>query len=509
MTAPATITGQHATGPALALPGARTALILLLVINLFNYMDRQVLAAVLPKIETAVLAPNDTSAKTKLGWLTTAFLVSYMVLAPIFGWMGDRMSRWLLVAAGVALWSLASGASGLAETYFLLLATRCFVGIGEAAYGPTAPTLISDMYPVERRGRVLAWFYMAIPVGGALGYGLGGWMADLAPARESWRWAFYLVVPPGLLLGMLCLAMREPARGQAEANAVVPLRKVGIRDYLILARIPSYCLNTAGMTAMTFAVGGIAVWMPTYIYDREARFTWTDAVRAEIAQPSSSSFAAHAMPAALLDKLAPLANREFRTETDFAQEARRLLSGEEWQSHQQTILAAVRTPTLGLVNTIFAASVVLGGLIGTLAGGLAGDWLRPRIPGSYFFVSGLSMAVAFPMVILVLVMPFPLAWLFVFIAVFCLFFNTGPTNTILANVTHPAMRSTAFALNIFIIHALGDAISPVVMGAIADSWSMTAAFTFVSFVILLGAAFWLAGTRFLQADTEMATTRLP
>jgi MFS family permease len=432
-----------------------------------------------------------------------------MVLAPLFGWLGDRMSRWLLVAAGVVLWSIASGASGLAETYFLLLATRCFVGIGEAAYGPTAPTLISDMYPVNVRGRVLAWFYMAIPVGGALGYGLGGLMADMAPAMESWRWAFYLVVPPGLLLGMLCLAMREPSRGQAETVLMTPAAKVGIRDYLVLAKIPSYCLNTAGMTAMTFAVGGIAVWMPTYIYEREARFTWTQAVRADLARPSSSSLVVEPVPASVLDKLAPLVDREFRDQGEFARHVQALLSAGEWQAHEQAVVAAARTPTLGLVNSIFGAIVVLGGLVGTLAGGMAGDRLRPRIPGSYFLVSGLSMVVAFPMVILVLVAPFPWAWLFVLAAVFCLFFNTGPTNTILANVTHPAMRSTAFALNIFIIHALGDAISPLAMGAIADSWSMELAFAFVSVVILLGAAFWLAGTRFLQSDTEMAMKRLP
>src|SRR5262245_50246199 len=127
-----------------AMPGARVALLLLLAINLFNYIDRQVLAAVLPRIEDDFLR-GDPFAKTKLGWLTTAFLVSYMVLAPIFGWLGDRMSRWFLVAVGVLLWSLASGASGLAQAYVLLLLTRCLVGVGEAAYGPTAPTLISDL----------------------------------------------------------------------------------------------------------------------------------------------------------------------------------------------------------------------------------------------------------------------------------------------------------------------------------------------------------------------------
>src|SRR5688500_9253709 len=125
-------------------PGARTALILLLLINLFNYIDRQVLAAVEEDIQKDLL-PNDKNALVRMGSLQTAFLFSYMFAAPIFGWLSDRMSRWVIVGAGVTLWSLASGASGLASTFTILLFTRVLIGLGEAAYGPAAPTLISDM----------------------------------------------------------------------------------------------------------------------------------------------------------------------------------------------------------------------------------------------------------------------------------------------------------------------------------------------------------------------------
>ena len=168
------------------LPGARLALALLLSINLFNYIDRQVLAAVEPAIEDEffpkdpVTGERPPGAEGKMGALVTAFMVSYMVIAPLFGWLADRMSRWLLIGVGVVLWSLASGASGwawgpnVAFGYTMLFLTRCFVGIGEAAYGPVAPTIISDLYPIGVRGYVLAWFYMAIPVGSALGYVLGG-----------------------------------------------------------------------------------------------------------------------------------------------------------------------------------------------------------------------------------------------------------------------------------------------------------------------------------------------
>ena len=145
-------------GPARVAPRAGLALALLLSINLFNYIDRQVLAAVLPKLEldAGLFDPADPNLKFKLGSLTTAFFVSYMLLSPVFGRLGDTWSRWGLVGVGVIVWSLASGASGLATGFWVLLVTRCFVVIGEAAYGPVAPAMLSDLYPERQRGMVMA-----------------------------------------------------------------------------------------------------------------------------------------------------------------------------------------------------------------------------------------------------------------------------------------------------------------------------------------------------------------
>src|SRR4051812_16308419 len=145
-------------------PGAHAALALLLSINLFNYIDRQVLSAVLPKLEfdAALFDPADENLKLKLGSLTTAFFVAYMLLSPVFGRLGDTWSRWALVGIGGIVWSLAGGASGLAPGWGMLRAPRCFVGMGGAAYGPVAPAMLSDLYPERQRGKVMAWFYMAI-----------------------------------------------------------------------------------------------------------------------------------------------------------------------------------------------------------------------------------------------------------------------------------------------------------------------------------------------------------
>ncbi len=189
-------------------PAARRAglvLALLLGINMLNYIDRQVLAAVESRIEVELLPGNTENAQAKMGELPFAFLLSYMLTAPFFGWLADRINRWWIIAGGVIAWSLASGASGLAESFNMLLVTRMFVGIGEAAYGPSAPTLLSDLYSIERRGRILSYFYLAIPVGSALGYVLGGMMVK----HFDWRWAFYVSLPPGLLLGVACLFFAE------------------------------------------------------------------------------------------------------------------------------------------------------------------------------------------------------------------------------------------------------------------------------------------------------------
>ena len=169
------------------LPGAWSALVLLLTINLFNYIDRQVLAAVEPEIRATFFAPNDINAMAKTGSLATAFLFIYMFSAPLLGWLADRMSRWLLIGVSVILWSLASGASGLATTFAILFATRIFVGIGEGAYGPAAPTILADLFPLQIRGRILAYLLR----------GHSGW-------KRSWICARRIIGNHlGLALGLL------------------------------------------------------------------------------------------------------------------------------------------------------------------------------------------------------------------------------------------------------------------------------------------------------------------
>ena len=399
--------------------GARAALALLLGINLFNYIDRYILAAVEPSIRATFFAPGDPNAMAITGTLSTAFVVSYMLAAPALGWLADRFSRWLIIGTAVILWSLASGASGLAVSIGMLLVTRVFVGIGEGGYGPAAPPIISDLFPLATRGRVLAVFFAAIPVGSALGYALGGPIG----IHLGWRWAFYLMTPPGLLLGLLCFFQKDPRVRDATGER----RHTATRaEYIGLLQTRSYVFNIFAQTAMTFALGGLAFWAPAYLQFRR--------------QPASAT-------------------------------------------------------------AIFGGITVVAGVVSTLVGGFLADRLRTRYPGSYFLVSGAGMLVGFPLVIAMLYTPFPYAWILMFGALFFVFFNTGPANTALANVSLPSVRATAFALDILVIHALGDAIAPPLLGFVAGHSNMNVAFLVLSAMMLVAGVLWLRGAKYLPADT--------
>ncbi|PYI81910.1 MAG: MFS transporter [Verrucomicrobia bacterium] len=407
--------------------GARAALFLLVGINLFNYIDRQILAALEPDIRATFFAPGDVNAMWKTGLLGDAFFVTYMISAPILGFLADRISRWIIVGFAVVLWSLASGGSGLAATFTILFATRIFVGIGEGGYGPAAPTILADLFPIEIRGRVMAIFYTAIPVGSALGYVIGG----VVGGHLGWRWAFYLVTLPGLLLGLLCFWQRDPR--VSEHHLAQESSRRGIGDYLKLFRTRSYLINCVAQTLMTFVTGGLGFWAAAYLRYRN------------------------------------------------------------------------QSPDVGM--TIFGLIMVVAGLVSTLLGGIIADRLRSRFAGSYFLVSGIGMLIACPLFIATLYIPFPAAWITMFLAIFFLFLNTGPSNTALANVSLPAVRATAFAANIFVVHAFGDVQAFWLLGYIGGHANMHVAFLFVSAIIFASGVTWLFGVKYLPADTAAVESR--
>jgi len=240
-------------------PNARAAayrlLALLSAINLVNYMDRYLLAPVVPAVRAELQITN-----AQAGALVTAFFLVYMLAAPVVGWLADRYPRKLLIAGGVALWSVATWLSGWAPTYGWLLASRALVGIGEASYSCIVPALLCDLFPREQRGRVLSVFYAAIPVGAALGYVVGGWVGT----HFGWRSVFNVGAAPGLVLSCVMLAVREPQRGAADVVTETAALPIG----LLLRRLfhnRDYRHATLGTALSTFALGGLAFWMPAFL----------------------------------------------------------------------------------------------------------------------------------------------------------------------------------------------------------------------------------------------------
>ena len=396
---------------------------LLFAVNLFNYIDRQILFAVFPAIQ-ADLHLSDT----QLGLLASAFMWVYLSAAPVFGLLADRRSRPRLMGLGVGIWSLATALSGMVRSYGQLLMGRALVGVGEASYGAVAPAMLSDAYEPAHRGRALALFSMAIPVGSALGYLLGGAFEQAL----GWRAAFFIVGIPGLWLawtvGRLPDVTRGGLDGSGSASPAVAAPRVA--DYLELLKTKSYLLNCLAMTAMTFAVGGLAAWVPTY-------------------------------------------------------------------------LVRIRGMGLAEANLVFGLLTLVSGLGGTIVGGWLGDRLLPRLPTAYFLVSGIGLALSVPCAAAVILLD-DRTWVLVaiFLAEVFIFLNTGPLNAIIANVSRSQVRATAYAVNIFVIHALGDAISPALVGAVSDRVGLATAFWIAPGALALGALFCFWGMRMYTADAE-------
>jgi MFS family permease len=237
----------------------RAILALLTALNLLNYLDRYVLSAVLKPLQEDLQLSNFVG-----GSLATVFLVGFFATSPLFGAWADRSGprgRKALIVLGVAVWSAATIATGLVQGWRALIAVRALVGVGEASYVTIAPTIIDDVAPPDRRGRWLAIFYTAIPVGSALGYLTGG---AVEHATHSWRHAFFVAGGPGLVLGFLCLLIQEPENlerlGRVKTDILASARK--------LLRIPLYRSVVLGQCAYTFAIGGFAYWAPKYLATR-------------------------------------------------------------------------------------------------------------------------------------------------------------------------------------------------------------------------------------------------
>src|SRR5215470_11154094 len=226
-----------------------TTLTVLTALNVLNYIDRNMLLGVQPLVQREFHI-NDRQT----GWLTSAFFICYMVAAPLVGWLGDRFVRKNIILFGIAIWSGFTLLTWLVRDYNQLLFRHTIVGIGEASYATIAPTLVADLFPVQRRGRMLSIFYVGLPVGSALGILLGGPLGD----RFGWRFPFMLAGIPGFALALIFWFLPEPVRGQTEGGTPKLAQSFtfsSVADTVQgLFRNPAFMTASLGIAMYTFAV---------------------------------------------------------------------------------------------------------------------------------------------------------------------------------------------------------------------------------------------------------------
>jgi MFS transporter, Spinster family, sphingosine-1-phosphate transporter len=230
----------------------RTALALLTALNLFNYIDRSVLFAVQELVKREFHLSD-----TALGLVSPIFFLFYMFAAPLMVPLAKRFSRKWVIILGALVWSGATLLTAVTYSFRGLLVRHTLVGVGEASFVILSPTFVADMFPEGQRGRVMGIFYLAIPVGTALGYVLGGYVGQ----AYGWRAPFYVGAAPGVILALALLFIPEPPLGQFDHPERAPDRDT-LRG---LARNPAFLTATFGMAMMTFALGGLQVWMPSFL----------------------------------------------------------------------------------------------------------------------------------------------------------------------------------------------------------------------------------------------------
>jgi MFS family permease len=382
---------SEATKPkGISVAGATTALVLLTGLNFVNYIDRYILPGVQEQVKGEFKISD-----AQIGSLTLWFMVAYMATSPITGWLGDRFPRKPMIVIAALFWSAINLLTATVHSFDSLNLRHAALGIGEASFGIFAPAILADFYPEDQRNRVLTIFNIAIPVGAALGYLVGGTVGE----RFGWRTSFVVSAVPGIILAVLiALLMKEPKRGgtQYEGGKV----KVEKGTVLALLRNKPYLCSIFGYAAVTFSLGGISWWMPSFLQRIDGR----------------------------------------------TQSSAALLMG---------------------------AITVVTGLLGTVVGGMwAQRWSRTNSKALYL-VPAIGSLLAVPPSLVCFFGPqllgtkaYTLPGLAV--AVFLIFLGTGPVNASTINAVRPEVRATAMAGQLFMIHALGDAISPRIIGVVSD-----------------------------------------
>ena len=400
------------------LAGATVALVLLTALNFVNYIDRYIL----PGVQEQVKGDFHIS-DAQIGSLTFWFMVAYICASPITGWLGDRFPRKPMIVVAALFWSSINLLTATVHSYDSLNIRHAALGIGEASFGIFAPAILADFYPEDQRNRVLTIFNIAVPVGAALGYLIGGTVGQ----HFGWRMSFTVSAVPGIAIALLiAFFMKEPQRGGSQ-NDKAKLEKGTV---LTLLRNPAYLCSIGGYAAVTFTLGGISWWMPSFLQRVDGR------------TEQSAGF-------------------------------------------------------------IMGAITVVAGLLGTIAGGtLAQKWSRKN-PAALYLVPAWGAILALPPALVCFFGPMlfhtkALTLPSLAVAIFLIFLGSGPVNAATVNAVQPNVRATALAGQLLLIHLLGDAPSPTIIGAISDRSNLSTGLGATLITLIIASGIFFLGARFAR-----------
>jgi len=462
--------------------GAKSALWILSSINLLNYADRYIPASVKPLYQED-LGLSDFQSSLP----STGMIVVFMIFAMIFGTITDKqwLDRRFLLCGGIIVWSAATSLAGLANNLVQLVCIRSMVGVGEAAYGTIAPPLLSDFYPERERNIVYGIYYLAIPVGGAIGYGVGAVLGSL----YGWRVAFLACGVPGLLLASLVLRLNNPVRGINDDNADYSDGNNEENNDLLVVENSSFSTTKPSRSDFRLSDGNNG---------------------GDIAPKKSSWYEELRLQAAELREL--LVNPQYMLATAGLTFSSFAMGGlADWYGSFVLRYSGADVAVAGL---LLGAATIIGGIGGTLLGSKVADYYETRVKSAYFLVPALFSFAAALMLFLAINIPRPfgLNCFLIIVAEIFVWVYIAPISAVSINVVPPRLRARSAGLQIFIQHALGDVIAPPIIGAVSDSTgSLQSALQACWIAMLACGLSWFFAYRFLKplkiSDEAAARTR--
>lgn len=445
--------------------GAKSALYILSSINLLNYADRYIPASVKPLYQEDLELSDFQSSLP-----STGMIVVFMIFAMIFGTVTDKqlVDRRFMLCAGIIIWSAATSLAGLANNLVQLVCIRSMVGVGEAAYGTIAPPMLSDFYPDRERNVVYGIYYLAIPVGGALGYGVGAVLGSLF----GWRVAFLACGVPGILLGTMVLRLNNPVRGINDDKTDYPEENEETND--LLATETTSGLSAGKSTENSYHLSG----------DKSSSGCkkWLSELGVQVAE---------------LREL--LVNPEYMLATAGLTFSNFAMGGlADWYG---SFVLRYSGASVAVAGLLLGAATIVGGIGGTFLGSKVADYYQTRVKSAYFLIPALFSFAAAVMLFLAINIPNPLGLNCVLIVLAEIFVWTyiAPISAVSINVVPPRLRARSAGLQIFIQHALGDIISPPIIGLVSDSTgSLQSALQSTWIAMTLCGVSWFVAYRFLK-----------